>query len=75
MHTYASVILNSEGAPASEVTTAFKDLGFTTTLGTYDFSFDWGSRDVTPEQVISFVEKVQGALKGKKVLITISTIP
>jgi len=75
MHTYTSVILNSEGAPASEVTAAFKELGFTTTLGTYDFAYDWGTKDVTPEEVIKFVEKVQTHLKGKKVLITISTIP
>ena len=75
MHTYASVILNSEGAKASEVTKAFKELGFTTTLGTYDFSYDWGKHDVTPEEVIDFVEKVQEKLRGKQVMITISTIP
>jgi len=74
MNTYVTVQISSEGAQASEITKIFMDLGFEATLGTHDFVYKWKEKHVTPEKVISFVDKVQNRLKGTGVLLHFTTI-
>ncbi len=74
MRTYVTVQMNSEGSKASEVTEIFMDLGFEATLGTHDFVYKWKEKIVSPDTVISFVDKVQKKLKGTRVLLHFTTI-
>lgn len=74
MNTYVTIQMSSEGAKASEVTRILMDMGFEATLGTHDFVYKWKEKHVTPEKVISFVDKVQNKLEGTKVLLHFTTI-
>ncbi len=74
MKTFVTVTLNSDGGLASEVTDILIDMGFKSTLGSHDFVYDWKGKDITPSQVIDFVDKVQKNLKGKNVLLQFATV-
>lgn len=74
MRTYVTVTISSEGAKASEITGTFEELGFKTTLGSHDFVYDWKDKSVSADQVINFIDKVQGKLKGMNVMISATTI-
>ena len=74
MKTYVTVSVSSDGGLASEITEILIDMGFNTTIGGHDFVYDWGSGDVTADQVIAFVDKVQGKLRGKNVRLHFDTI-
>jgi len=74
MITYVTVQVSSEGEKASEITRRFKELGFETTMGNHDYAYKWKEKDVTPEVVISFVDKVQSKLKGCGVIMHFATI-
>ena len=74
MKTYVTVTLNSDGGLASEVTDTILDMGFNSTLGSHDFVYDWGAKDITPSQVIDLVDNVQKRLKGKNVLLQFATV-
>ena len=57
-----------------QVTDILIDMGFKSTLGSHDFVYDWKSKDITPSQVIDFVDQVQMKLKGKNVLLQFATV-
>ena len=73
MRTFVVVTLSSEGASATQVTNKLMDLGFKTMLGSHDFVYYWDEDDVTPENVIQFVDKVQTELKGMNVFLQFAT--
>jgi len=74
MITYVTLYVAADGEKASEVTRRLKELGFETTLGNHDFAFRWKDRDVTPDVVINFVDRVQSKLKGTGVLMHFTTV-
>ena len=74
MRTYITVTISSEGAKASEINERFHELGFSTTLGSHDFVYDWKEKSLTADQVINFIDKVQTKLKGMNVMISATTI-
>jgi hypothetical protein len=67
-------MISSEGSLASEVTEKLRNLGFSTSLGSHDFVYDWKDRDVAPVEVINFVDRVQGQLRGMGVRFSTTTI-
>lgn len=74
LKTYVSIFISSEGGTASHITKTLCDMGFETTLGSHDFVYDWRNKEVTPTEVVNFVDKVQNHLKGMNVRFSISTI-
>ncbi len=74
MKTYLSIFISSEGDRASNITEKLRDIGFDTTLGSHDFVYDWKNKEVTPTEVINFVDGVQNKLKGMNVRFSITTI-
>ena len=74
MITYVTLYVAADGDRASEVTRRLKEMGFETTLGNHDFAYRWKDRDVTPETVINFVDRVQSKLKGTGVLMQFTTV-
>ena len=74
LKTYISIFLSTEGDRASNITEKLTNMGFETTLGSHDFVYDWKNKEVTPTEVINFVDKVQNHLKGTNVRFNISTI-
>jgi hypothetical protein len=74
MRTYITITLSSEGGKASEITKKMDDIGFSTTLGSHDFMYDWKDKKVTADQVINLIDKVQTTLKGMVVLLSATTI-
>ncbi len=74
MKTYVTVSLSSEGGPASLISQKLKDLGFDTTFGTHDFVYDWKDKDVSPVEIITFVDRILTKLKGMNVRLNVTTI-
>jgi hypothetical protein len=74
MNTYVTLHVAADGEKASEVTRMLKELGFGTTLGNHDFAYRWKDRNVTPETVITFVDRVQSKRKGTGVLMHFTTV-
>lgn len=74
MKTYISIFISSEGDKASRITEKLTGLGFETTLGGHDFVYDWKNKEITPTEVINFVDKVQNQLRGMNVRFSITTI-
>ncbi len=74
MITYVTIQVSSEGEKASEITRRFKELGFEATMGSHDFAYKWKDKDVTPETVINFVDKVQSKLKGCGIMMHFATV-
>lgn len=73
MKTYISVLISSEGSQASTISEILCNLGFKTTMGSYDFEYDWKD-NVEHTEVESFIDDVQNKLKGKNVRFNITTI-
>jgi len=75
MWTFVTVTFNSNGAKATEIHRAMKDLGFRTTIGNYDYVYKWDDKDISPTKVSEFVQDkllrliddVQSRLEGKNV--------
>jgi hypothetical protein len=67
-------MISSEGSLASEITKILEELGFRTTMGSHDFSYDWKKNEVPQTEVQSFIDKVQDQLKGKNVKFNITTL-
>lgn len=63
---------SSEGASVKEVVSRLSELGFTTSLGAYDYQYNWG-RDVSAEEVLSLVDSVIEKLRGCQVWFHFST--
>ncbi len=74
MITYVTVMVSSEGAKVSEVSKTLSELGFDTTLGNYDYTFDWGSEEVEKQRLLDFIDKVQDRLNGMQVNLYFSTM-
>ena len=74
MKTFVEIQVSSEGSPASEITEILLDFGFSTSMGQHDFVYDWGGKDITPAEVITFVDRVQARLKGKNVGLHFTTL-
>ena len=74
MRTYVTVYVSSEGEKASDVSTKMKEMGFRTTLGTFDFVYEWTQGEVPSTKVIDFVDEVQRKLNGSGALLHFTTI-
>jgi hypothetical protein len=70
--TFLLLQLDSEGAPYSEIADCLEDLGFREETGGYDFVYDW-AREVTVKESLEFADRVQVALKGKKVCFRVES--
>ncbi|HTW40464.1 MAG TPA: hypothetical protein VMF04_06405 [Thermoplasmata archaeon] len=64
--TYLLLQLDSEGAPYSEVAELLEDLGFRPETEGYDFLYEWG-RPATVRETLEFADRIQEALRGKRV--------
>ncbi|MHA2366318.1 MAG: hypothetical protein ACXAC7_20345 [Candidatus Hodarchaeales archaeon] len=63
---------SSEGASIKEVVSRLSELGFTTSLGSYDYQYTWPN-DVSVEEVLDLVDKVIEKLRGCHVWFHFST--
>jgi hypothetical protein len=70
--TFLLLQLDSEGAPYSEIADCLENLGFAEETEGYDFVYDWG-RDVSVGESLDFADRVQLALRGKKVLFRVES--
>jgi len=73
LKTYLSVLVSADGEKASEITKILRSLGFETTMGSYDFVYNW-KKDIVYSDVESFIDNVQSKLKGMNVRFNITTI-
>jgi hypothetical protein len=64
--TFLLLQLDSEGSPYSEVAEVLEDLGFRPETEGYDFVYDWG-RAVSVGESLGFADRIQEALRGKRV--------
>lgn len=64
--TFLLLQLDSEGATFGEVAEILQDMGFSPQIQGYDFAYDWG-RGVTVAETLAFADRIQAALKGKRV--------
>ena len=64
--TFLLLELDSEGAPYSEVAELLEDLGFRPETEGYDFVYEWG-RPVSVSESLDFADRIQEALRGKRV--------
>ena len=64
--TFLLVQLDSEGALYSEVADTLEDLGFRPETEGYDFVYDWG-RPASVAESLNFADRIQEALRGKRV--------
>lgn len=72
MKTYLLLQLDSEGAPFSEVSDVLEDLGFRPHQEGYDFVYEW-ARAATIRDSLEFADRIQAALRGKRVLFRIES--
>ena len=63
---------SSEGADISEVVSRLSELGFTVSLGKYDYEYSW-SEPPSAEEVLKLVDKVIKALRGCNVMFHFTT--
>jgi hypothetical protein len=70
--TFLLLQLDSEGAPYSEVAEVLEDLGFQAETEGYDFLYDWG-RPATVAETLEFADRIQEALRGKRVRFRIES--
>ncbi len=74
MRTYLRLVMDSEGAPFSELATLLADLGFRPVQGEYDFLYEW-DREATVRESLFFADRVHTALKGKRIWFQVETVP
>jgi hypothetical protein len=70
--TFLLLQLDSEGAPYSEIADTLEDLGFREETEGYDFVYDW-SREISVRESLEFADRIQLALKGKKVCFRVES--
>ena len=73
MKTYVEVYVSTEGEKASVLTHKLGDMGFEPSFGEHDFVYDW-KESVSMNEVLEFVDKVQGKLSGCKAILKFTTI-
>ena len=64
---------SSEGTGVNEVINRLSELGFTISLGNYDYEYKWESLP-SPDDVINLVDKVIETLRGCNVFFHFSTL-
>ncbi len=74
MKTYLTILVNSEGAPPSEIKNQLLNMGFKATKGNYDFVYEWKDKHSDVNELVWFADKVHSALKNSKVYFTIETV-
>lgn len=72
MRTFLLLQLDSEGAPYSEIADLVEDLGLRPHRDGYDFVYDW-KRPTTVREVLEFADRLQEALRGKRVFFRIES--
>ena len=72
MRTYLLLQLCSEGAPLGEVAELLEDLGMAPHGDGYDFVYDW-KRPATVRESLEFGDRLQEALRGKKVYFRVES--
>jgi hypothetical protein len=70
--TFLLLQLDSEGSPYSDIADCLEDLGFREETEGYDFVYDW-TREVSVQESLEFADRVQLALKGKKVCFRVES--
>ncbi len=63
---------SSEGSGVKEVINSLSDMGFTVSLGKYDYEYQW-EQNPSAEEVLNLVDKVIESLKGCNVFFHFST--
>jgi len=72
MKTFLLLQLSSEGAALGEVADLLDDLGLEPHEDGYDFVYDW-KRPVTVRETLEFGDRLQEALRGKKVYFRVES--
>ena len=72
MKTYLLLQLDSEGAPYSEVAEVLESIGFRPQQPGYDFVYEWPG-PATVRDSLLLADRIQGALKGKRVYFRIES--
>ncbi len=70
--TFLLLQLDSEGAPYSDIASCLENMGFREETEGYDFVYEWG-REVTVGESLDFADRVQLAIRGKKVLFRVES--
>jgi len=70
--TFLLLQLDSEGATYSEVAEVLDSLGFRPETEGYDFVYDW-ERPVSVRESLEFADRIQEALRGKRVCFRIES--
>ena len=73
MKTYLEVMISSNGAKASDITSKLIEMGFETGYGQHDFVYTW-KKDVVMSQLLHFIDQVQEKLKDANVFLKFQTI-
>ena len=58
-----------------EIVKRLQEIGFTTSLGAYDYQYDWERSDVSMDEVLQLVDRVTEKLRATKCLYHFSSIP
>ncbi len=70
--TFLLLQLDSEGASYGEVAEILQDMGFRPQIQGYDFVYEWG-RGVSVPESLALADRIQAALKGKRVGFRLET--
>ena len=73
METYIDIFFNTDKEKASIIVKKIIDMGFKTHIGEHDFVYNWG-KIVDPDEVITFIDKIQSNLKGTGAILKFTTI-
>ena len=73
MKTHLVMYFGTKGMRASEIAAALEKLGFETHYGPYDFSYNWGKREPSKQDVLKLGDKVHDALKDSGAVFNLDT--
>ena len=73
MKTYVEVYISADGEKASIITEKLFDIGLKPTIGEHDFVHVW-KENVPLSEVLKFIDRVQGKLRGTGAILKFSTI-
>ncbi|MBI4214877.1 hypothetical protein HY546_02690 [archaeon] len=74
MKTYLTIWFNSDGAKPTQVVQQIEKFGFNPLRGNYDFEYDWGSRNVSADEILALNDRLQARLKKANVLFKGETL-
>ncbi len=72
MRTYLKLINNTEGETPSEISRRLAELGFTTSMGKYDYFIEWG-REMAADDAVRFADRIHETLKDCNVQFYVET--